>query len=229
PNTWQLNCSTQLQTLIPKANTIAQKDRMEAAKAAVAHASAAVEADKKGQDALPALIIHAAQCALHCRLAAHAYSASGERMAKLQEAYLALKTRIREGGTSSFNTNRILEDLQLILYEGCITTMLGRYYLVQVDKIADPKATAARTDYLLGAEAKAIAYAAAKIWEKNVMERPTRPINMPLGTDLGYKFDLEIEEDRIALGHTLSHITILLCEALKAHYQHLEHGDPLQH
>ncbi|MEL6539492.1 MAG: hypothetical protein AAFP93_01840, partial [Bacteroidota bacterium] len=168
------------------------------------------------------IINHAAQCAIQCRQASPEYTAAGERLAKLQAAYRGLTEAIFQGGMRDIQTTkRILEDLQVILYDGCIATMLGKYHLVNVGNTVDQEATAAHTDQLFGIEAKAIAQAAAKLWEQRIMERPSKVLTPPIGTDLGYKFDPQRQEDSVILSHTLTHVTVLLLEALKAHYRHL--------
>ena len=210
-----------------------QADLLAEAQAAVRCACTVVEEAKAADKKLGQLIENAAKCAIHCRKAAAAYTKVGASLAAVQKRYAALQQNTKKLQTTSSLTleeaNSILADLRYILEYNCMDIMIGDCHVVSVDQRVDPAASELHTDRLLGKGAKKIARAAQKAWIAAVINRPSKPIPNPTSAEIIYKFDLTHVADKQALAGALKHVTILLIEALKAHYEARGAPEIIQH
>lgn len=223
---WRKSTQTDLKSNIDHAAPAGKADKQRAAAAAAAHAYDTTQKDPDQN--LAHIVDHATQCAIQCREASAQYAKSGTRLAKLNDVYSDLKKRLEalEKHTATYTpeqaakaSNAILAEVRSIIVHGCIDTMLGKYHEVTMDGKLDKKATADSTDRLFGKASKVITQEALNVWNTKVEDRATKKLTTATGQAVHYKFNLAVAADRKAVADVLRHLTILLVEALKAHYE----------
>ncbi|MEL6413149.1 MAG: hypothetical protein AAFQ08_03420, partial [Bacteroidota bacterium] len=199
-----------------------QEGLLQAAKEAVQYAYNVVQDAEKAETQLGQLIENAAQCAIHCRKTSPAYSL-GISLTHVQKKYDRLQKKteqLKAGAPLDWDdANHLLECIYFIVKEGCIDNMVGSFHTVTTNGRTDRVAKDTLTDKLLGKASKKIAQEALQVWKQGVAQRPSKHSSNLSGLEYTDKFDLNDAADQQALASTLKHISILLIEALKAHYE----------